>query len=83
MKVSLSALRRGAFFYFLGEKVMGYDDVDQFLSDEDGCIYFFDEKRNIYKKICDVSIRDLPVSVKNKIRDAKKRAEIIINLPLK
>ena len=65
---------------YLTDGIMG--NTEQF-QDEDGCIYFYDEKRETWKKVCDVLTRDLPVSVKNRVRDEQNRAERILNLPLR
>ena len=62
---------------------MSFDNVEQFLSEEDGCLYFYDEKRNSWKKICDVTVCELPVSVKNKVREEQQKAERLLKLPLR
>ena len=62
---------------------MGFDNVIQFPADEDGCIYFYDEKRETWKKICDIkSPADLPLSVRERIRVAQNEADHILKLPL-
>ena len=59
------------------------NDIKQFRAIEDGCIYFFDTKINRYRKICDIqSFEDLPISVKQQIKAAKKEAVYIIQLPI-
>ena len=62
---------------------MGYENIIQFPAEEDGCIYFYDEKQETWKKICDInSPGDLPLSVRKQIRDAQNEADIILRLPL-
>jgi hypothetical protein len=57
-------------------------DTQQFKATEDDCVYFFDNKRKHYRKICDIqSFSDLPLSVKRQIKAAKKEAADIIQLP--
>jgi len=62
---------------------MGFENVEQFPATEDDCVYFYDEKRQTWKKVCDISVDELPVSVKNKVREEQSRAERILNLPLR
>lgn len=58
-------------------------DTKQFHSHSDDCIYFFDEKLSRYRKICDIgSPSDLPLDVKEQIRNAQIEAEYILKLPL-
>jgi hypothetical protein len=62
---------------------MGIDSVMQFSAEEDGCIYFYDKKRETWKKICDINTpADLPLSVKKQVRDAQNQAELVLSLPL-
>ena len=62
---------------------MGIDKIIQFPSEEDGCIYFYDEKREKWKKICDInSPADLPLSVRKQIREAQNEADLVLRLPL-
>jgi hypothetical protein len=62
---------------------MSFDNIQQFPSDEDGCDYFYDEKRKTWKKVCDiVSPSDLPLDVRQQVREAQIEAESILNLPL-
>jgi len=59
------------------------DNIIQFHAKEDGCIYFYDEKRETWKKVCNIkSPRDLPLSVRKKVREVKNEANIILRLPL-
>ena len=59
------------------------DEIVQFKSEEDNCIYFYDEKIQKYRKICDIdSPRDLPYSVRNQIKEAKEYAGKVQELPL-
>ena len=72
-----------AFFVFWGRIVMGLDKIIQFPCEEDGCIYFYDEKRNEWKKICDIkSPQDLPLSVRKPVREAQNEADQILKIPL-
>jgi hypothetical protein len=50
------------------EGIMGFESAGQYQA-EGGCNYFYDEKRKTWMKICDVPVWDLPVSVKNKVRE--------------
>ena len=62
---------------------MGSDDIIQFQSEEDGCVYFYDEKREIWKKISDVkSPSDLPLSIKRQVREAQNMADLVLSVPL-
>ena len=62
---------------------MSFDNIVQFPCEEDGCIYFYDEKRETWKKMCDIeSPADLPLSVKKQIREAQNEADLILRLPL-
>ena len=56
--------------------------VEQFQA-EDGCVHFYDEKRGTWMKVCNVSANDLPLSVKNRVREEQSKAERVLNLPLK
>jgi hypothetical protein len=56
-------------------------NTEQFPADEDGCVYFYDSKKEKFRKICDVSAADLPQSVKERIRAAKDRADEIAKIP--
>jgi len=58
------------------------EDIRQFHNPEDNCIYFYDKRKQCYRKICDVaSFADLPSAVKQQIVAAKKDAESIVGLP--
>ena len=49
------------------------DKTIQFPCEEDGCIYFYDDKKDTWKKICDISSpQELPESVKIKIADMQR-----------
>ena len=62
---------------------MGFDNVIQFKSEEDGCIYFYDESRKTWKKICDIiSPADLPLDVRKQVREAQNEADQVLKLPL-
>jgi len=62
---------------------MPLDKELQYPATEDDCVYFYDETRKKWKKICDVQTRDLPISVKSKIKEDQKKADKILHLPLK
>ena len=58
------------------------NDVKQFRSIEDDCIYFYDSQLQRYRKICDISSFDeLPLSIKRQIKAAKEEAEAVSQLP--
>jgi hypothetical protein len=58
------------------------NDIKQFYSPEDGCIYFYDADRGRYRKICDVgSFADLPFVIRQQIKAVKESAEQILALP--
>ena len=62
---------------------MSLDNIMQFPAEEDNCIYFYDEKRKTWKKICDIeSPTDLPPSVRKQVREAQNEADIVLRLPL-
>jgi len=62
---------------------MGFDKVIQFFAKEDGCIYFYDEKRETWKKICNIkSPTELPFSVRKQVRDTQNEANYVLKLPL-
>jgi hypothetical protein len=62
---------------------MGFDNIIQFPATEDNCIYFYDENRGVWKKICDVaSPAELPLSVRKQVRKAQNEADIVLKLPL-
>ena len=62
---------------------MGLENIIQFMAKEDGCIYFYDENLKTWKKICDIkSLSDLPLSVREQIREAQNNAEHILRLPI-
>jgi hypothetical protein len=57
-------------------------EIKQFKATEDDCVYFFDNSINRYRKICDIeTFLDLPESIKEQIKEAKKEAAEIIKLP--
>ena len=62
---------------------MSLENIEQFTAIEDDCVYFFDERRKTWKKVCDVQANELPLSVKNRVREEQNRADRILNLPLK
>ena len=62
---------------------MGMDNVIQFPAEEDGCIYFYDESRETWKKICDIkSPAQLPLSIREQVREAQNKADRVLRLPL-
>ena len=59
------------------------NDIKQFLATEDDCVYFYDEKHGIWKKVCAIqSPADLPLSVRQQVREAQDEADKILRLPL-
>ena len=50
----------------------------QRIAREDGCIYIFDFGSRKWQKICDVDIRDVPISVRESIKAdvEKEQAEL-------
>ena len=57
-------------------------DIQQFKATEDDCVYFYDDKIERYRKICDLSsFNDLPMSVKRQIKAAKEEAVETLKLP--
>ena len=68
-----------AFFIFGG--FMG-EGIKQFYNPDDDCVYFFDKKKNCFRKICDIpAFNDLPISIKRQIKAAKEDAVEIIGIP--
>jgi hypothetical protein len=60
------------------------DTVRQFYNPEDDCIYFYDAKKELYRKVCDVgAYASLPFVIKEQIRAAKEDAEQTLTLPTK
>ena len=57
-------------------------DIKQFYNPDDDCVYFFDKKKNRFRKICDVpSFDDLPVNIKRQIKAAKEDAVETLEIP--
>jgi hypothetical protein len=60
------------------------NEIRQFRSENDDCIYFYDEKMKRYRKICDIaSYDDLPSDVRRQIKEAKLEAMRIMEIPEK
>jgi hypothetical protein len=58
------------------------NDTKQFYNPDDGCVYYYDERLNRYRKVCDIpSYSDLPACIKEQIWDAKAAADRIRALP--
>jgi hypothetical protein len=58
------------------------NDVTQFYNPDDGCIYFYDEQKQRYRKVCDIpSFDELPLSIKRQIKAAKEAAGRILRMP--
>jgi hypothetical protein len=61
---------------------MGFDNIIQFPAEEDGCVYFYDEKKGCYRKICDIaSFSELPHSIKLQIKADQEEAKDTLALP--
>ena len=62
---------------------MNFENAIQFLDEEDGSVYFYDEKQETWKKISDIkSPADLPLSIRKQVREAKNEADFILSMPL-
>jgi hypothetical protein len=60
------------------------NNITQFHSGKDDCVYFFDDTINRYRKICDLaSPADLPEDVICQIEAAQKEAQKLLKLPLR
>jgi hypothetical protein len=58
------------------------NDTKQFYNPDDGCVYFFDESKACYRKVCDVgSFANLPFVIKRQIKAVKEDAEQALRLP--
>jgi hypothetical protein len=58
------------------------NDVKQFHSSADDCVYFYDMKVERFRKICDIpSAEMLPSDVKSQIREARIEARNILDIP--
>ena len=56
--------------------------VENFYNPQDDCVYFFNEQKEIYQKLCNVGkFVNLPFNVKLQIKAAKEEAKKLINLP--
>jgi len=53
-----------------------------FPSKEDGCVYFYNEESGTWQKICNVSTGELPLSVRQKVREEQDRADHVLRYPL-
>jgi len=49
---------------------------------EDECVYFFNEEMKVWQKICTVQPTDIPLSVRQKIREEQDRADRVLRFPL-
>jgi hypothetical protein len=58
------------------------NDVKQFRSNSDDCVYFYDAKIKRFRKVCDIpSAESLPADVKAQIREARAEARNILDIP--
>jgi len=58
------------------------NDIKQFHSSTDDCVYFYDPNINRFRKICDIPSADmLPPDVKSQIREARLEAKNIMAIP--
>jgi hypothetical protein len=59
------------------------ENIPQFYSTEDECVYFYDRQKSRYRKVCDVaSFNELPFSVKQQIKAAKQETLGVLELPM-
>jgi hypothetical protein len=58
---------------------MSFENLVTFTSEKDGCVYFYDDKRKMWMKICPVA--SLPLEIRQKLREEKNRADQILELP--
>ena len=58
------------------------NNTKQFYNPDDECIYFYDEKKERYRKICDIpSFAELPFIIRQQIIAVKKEAKRYIAMP--
>jgi hypothetical protein len=58
------------------------NDITQFRSASDDCVYFYDLKAKRFRKMCDIpSFEMLPLDVKSQIREARLEAKNIMDIP--
>ena len=58
------------------------NDVKQFYDPGDHCAYFYNDKKKIYQKVCDVGLfNDLPLYIQLQIKSEKAIAKHVLDLP--
>ena len=59
------------------------DNIRQYYDPDDNCIYFYDEIKRCYRKVCDISsFSDLPYKIKLQIKADKELSKKIMLFPV-